>query len=403
MFRYNNGEKEIIPDSNMENNKKIQFIFSVKTCVFILFLSACIFFFAPIAKAADPQDKLTLTISPPLIKINMQPGESWSSSVKLVNNNTEQIKVYAQVLDFKSKDEGGVEFIHRKEGDEGQNAFSLSKQIKVSQEAFLVDPQKTADAPFSIILPPDFEPGGHYAAIVVSTEPESKIEGSGISISSGLTTLVMLKVKGEIREEARILRFKASKNIYQEPKADLELKIENLGNVHIQPTGEIRIYDMWNNDAGFITINKSSEFGNILPQSSRKWEYGWEGKKGITHMGRYKAIMVVSYGEEKPKTEPRVAYFWVLNYKTLGTVFGSLLLFVLFMILSVRFYIRRTIAKAQKEVNMLFGQKPEVSGEDKHKQAEESKPKGADRASLGDVHGDDFPAGYNGRFDFENI
>ncbi len=72
----------------------------------IIFLSILVgvFCFSSLVGA----EQTTLTIVPPLIKINMSPGESWSSSVKMVNNNSRELILFAQTVDFRSGESGGV-------------------------------------------------------------------------------------------------------------------------------------------------------------------------------------------------------------------------------------------------------------------------------------------------------
>ena len=62
------------------------------------------------AQAAD-NGAVTFSVSPPLFKINMKAGEGWSSFVKVINNNAYPVTVYPEVANFKSNDNGGVEFL----------------------------------------------------------------------------------------------------------------------------------------------------------------------------------------------------------------------------------------------------------------------------------------------------
>jgi len=333
---------------------------------FIL-LSCLIFFVAP---ALAQSDKLTLTIAPPLIKNNMVPGESWASSVKIVNNNTEVIKVFAHVFDFKSGPEGGVEFLQnnfeeKEEGREISN-FLLSDWIEISKEAIELAPNESKEVPFIIKAPENAEPGGHYAAILIGTKPNKELEGSGLNVSSLLSSLIMINVGGDTIEKADIREFSVSKNIYDEPKADFTVRFENTGNVHVQPRGEIKIYDFWGNEKGNIQINHNSSFGNVLPGSIRKWEFSWAGEKKISEMGRYKASLVLAYGEEAKETVFYNLYFWVIYWKILiSFVLGAAVI-----IFSIVWMIKRSIKKAVITAQLSAGLEIEPEDENKYSSSE---------------------------------
>ena len=159
-----------------------------------------------------------------------------------------------------------------------------------------------------------------------------KNKGSSIKISSLLASLILLNVDGEVNENGRIREFSTDKKLYSEPKVDFSVRFENIGNVHIQPQGEIRIFNFWDKDCGVIQINHNTTFGNVLPQGIRKWNFSWEGEKNLLEMGRYKAVMVLGYGERERETIDQTLYFWVIYTKPLLMMIGGLLLFIIIMV-----------------------------------------------------------------------
>ena len=66
--------------------KKIKIIL----VLFFLSFSFKISFFLPVYA----QTKNVLSITPPLIKNNVEPGQTWKSYIKVVNNNDNPIDVY---------------------------------------------------------------------------------------------------------------------------------------------------------------------------------------------------------------------------------------------------------------------------------------------------------------------
>lgn len=304
------------------------------------------------ARAAE-SDKIILTISPPLIKNKMNPGDSWAATIKLLNNGEEAVTVYARAVDFKSGPEGGVELLGVEENDEQDVAaikkYSLSRWIDIEHDPIVLAAHQSVQVPFAIKLPPDAEPGGHYAAIMVGNKPAEKIEGSGLKVSSFLSSLILLEVAGKTIEKGVISEFSTDKNFYQSANVKFNLRIENEGTIHFQPKGEIKIYDMWGEEKATLPFNENQgNFGNVLPQSTRKWNLEWNGKVSLAQMGRYKASVVIAYGEEIKENIDKDTYFWIINFKIIGLISGVLALVIIMIVLMVKLSIKRALKDTQK-------------------------------------------------------
>jgi len=306
--------------------------------------------------SAQSADRVAFTITPPLININMNPGEAWPSSIKVTNNSSTVIKVFPQAIDYKSGDDGGVEFIFPDKNTlEDQTAvkkFSLSQWLKISGETIDIQPSQSAEIPFVIELPLDAEPGGHYAAIVVGNKSAGEIQGTGIKISSMIASLILLNVAGDITEGGRIRQFSSDKNFYEAPNVKFTLRFENTGNVHLQPKGEIKIFNMFGTEKGVIQINHENNFGHVLPQSIRKWNFDWSEQNKISNMGRYKASLILSFGNSGKEAVSQDIYFWVINFKVVGIILGSLLLLIFIIILLIKSSIKRAVSRTARELSL---------------------------------------------------
>jgi len=298
-------------------------------------------------------DRLALTIRPPLVKVNMNPGESWSSTIQVVNNNPMPVAVLPIVKDYISNESGAIKFIDQEDMDSDvKSRYFLSEWIAIDPQSIEIPAGKSVEIPYSIMLPADISPGGHYAAILIGTMPTDEIQGTGISVSSMMASLLMLRVKGEIVEKARILDFSSDKALYQNPSLNFKVNFENLGNIHLQPQGDIRIFDMFGKARGIIAINQNSDAGNVFPESSRMWSFNWSDKPGLSKMGRYKAVLSLTYGQEARQTDARTIYFWVINFKSIGIIGGLIALFAGLGVFSVKYYIRKTVRTVQQELEL---------------------------------------------------
>lgn len=299
--------------------------------------------------SASAAEEMKITITPPLIKNNVEKGQTWSSVIKVTNNTLSDLPVYTQVMDFKSREDGaGPQFITEK-NDAESNQFLASSWVNIEAGPINIPAQESVEIPFVIKVPADASPGGHYAAILIGNQSSGEVAGTAIKISSQVSSLLFLSVKGEVVERGDIREFSTDKNVYQEAHADLTVRFENTGNVHLQPQGEIGIYNIFGKQVEKFLVNQSSgDYGNVLPASIRKWIFTWDGSKSPFSMGRYRADLILSYGNQSKETKNASLFFWVINYKWLGIIIGSLLLIILLIQFLIKRYIKKALADAKQ-------------------------------------------------------
>ena len=199
------------------------------------------------------------------------------------------------------------------------------------------------DVPFVVTVPVTAEPGGHYASILVGTQPaNASIRGALMKISSYVSSLLMVKIKGNAIEKGRIREFRTNDVHYDAPDADFMLRFENTGNTHLKPQGNVTIFNMWGKERGRIDINQKGNFGNVLPKSIRKFEFSWHGEASAFDVGRYSAAVTLAFGQDSKQNVTATTYFWVIP-----TVPVLITLFVLALIvISITWMIRRYVRRA---------------------------------------------------------
>ncbi len=286
---------------------------------------------------------VSLSVTPTLFEMSAAPLQVWQSNVKVINNNPYSLTVYLDAVNFAPQGEGGQgKFLPVFETmSEGT---TLAEWLEITNEPVVLAPGESQSVPFTVRVPEDASPGGHFAAILVGTRPPDNDEALQIKTSQIVTSLFFLRVAGDVVEDGMIREFRSSKNFYTTPQANFEVRFENKGNVHIQPQGEIKIKNMWGKERGVIPINHKTHFGNVLPASIRKFEFSWKGELSPSDIGRYSAELALAYGTDQRKFVTSKTYFWVVPVKpvllTLGTL-GAILFFVFW---SVRTYVRHMLA-----------------------------------------------------------
>lgn len=305
----------------------------------------------PMHTSAQTRESQTLTVTPPLFQLSIAPGDLWQSSIKVVNGNAYPLTVYAEVVNFAAQGEAGQgRFIPRSGDDTGSS--TLASWIELPKGPYVIPQEQTSDISFSVQVPKNAPPGGHFAAILISTNPPNDgSDKSTVQTSQVVTSLFFVRVEGDVIENGDIREFTTSHTFMESPETEFSLRFENKGNVLLQPRGNIVITNMWGSERGIIPVNNQSHFGNVLPQSIRNFRFTWSSDGSITDIGLFKAVVTLAYGEDSIKNTSSITYFWVIPVRATLMTLGILITFILLVMWMIKRYVRRMLTLAGIDPN----------------------------------------------------
>jgi hypothetical protein len=312
-------------------------------------------FLTPAISFAQSSDATSLTITPPFFELNVDPGDAWSSAIRVVNTNAADLPVHATVMGFGAADDlghGSFTPLSALAGD----ADALANWITISTSSLTVSRGGATDIPFSIVVPPNASPGGHYAAVLIGTgTPGGQPGVSQVGVSSFISALIFVRVSGNVIESGQIQSFSSDHSYYQSPDVHFSVRFQNTGNVHIRPIGDIEIYNAFGKEKGVIPINGEGNLGYVLPSSSREFDLEWQGQPSLLDIGPYTAVVSLAYGEDGTKSTSETIGFWVVPIdQMLEVLFGVLAVASIFT-----FILKRLVRKMlSKEISKYGGAEP---------------------------------------------
>ncbi len=281
-----------------------------------------------------------LEISPPLVDIKADPGQVIKTQLKVRNVTKETLVVEAEYNDFVASGEDGSPKILLK--DEEQSPYSIKDWLSTIPTATLA-PRQQQTFDVTITVPKDASPGGHYGVVRYTGTP-ADAQGSGVSLSASIGTLMLVRVSGDVQESAKITELFSSRDgkkrtLFEYGPIGIVTKIENTGNVHIKPKGTIRVSNMFGKTVQDSQLNSSG--GNVLPKSTRKFSQQLNKK---LLFGKYKIQADVTYGEEN-KIISQTASFWVIPYKLVAISLALLALLIFLVTRYNKFIVKRSKKK----------------------------------------------------------
>ena len=323
----------------------------------IIFLSLAgllaLFVFAIVVQAQETAETTTgktgIQVSSPIYNFGINPGESAQEIIKIRNVSDSTKTFYPEVADFKAAGETGTpSFI--KSDEAASYTYSLASWITISKEPITLKANESAALNFTINVPKDAEPGGRYAGILFGTTPPTAT-GTGVAISNKVGSLVLVRVSGKANEIATLKEFSTNKNFFEKPPVDFLVRVQNSGNVHLVPKGNIEIKNMFGRSVASLPLNAKN--GNVLPDSVRRFDKTSDGlswSPGGFTFGRYKAQLLLTYGSSAKNLSGEVT-FWIVPWKQLLVIGLATLIVLLLLILGVKRYNRYIVAKALKNQN----------------------------------------------------
>lgn len=293
-------------------------------------------FAIPLSANAQTSSR-TITVIPPSFELYANPGESISDKIRVRNDSGSETSYSIVVEDFKAVgEEGQVDLI-----DETQSntTFSLAKWVVPEPKNFTLKPGAEIEVFFSINVPKDAEPGGHYCSILVKIGGESKVEGGGAAVSSRVGSLVLMRVSGNVKEDASVESFTTDKKYYQSSPVNFSLRVKDNGNNHIRPKGTILITNMFGQKITEIPLNGL----NVLPGAIRKMDTNWSFSALLAN--RFTATVVATYGQQDKSLSSSTSFYVFPMYLLITC--GIIILLIIMIILG-RKRIRRILHNLTK-------------------------------------------------------
>jgi hypothetical protein len=222
--------------------------------------------FLGIATRAD----FNLTTSPLPVTLTTTPGGTISNDLRVQNSGTTPVQLKVSLLKFKAAgDNGQPQLLEREAGDDFLDWVTFSKTSFVAEPGVWNTVTMTITAPTTAAF-------GYYYAVVFSEDNSSQTTTApNTSTFSGATaTLVLLDVQAPgAKRQLDLVSFSANKKLYEYLPTTFNIRVNNSGNVHAVPIGNIYISRDRKNTIAVLNVNEAA--GNILPGSSRTFQTDW--------------------------------------------------------------------------------------------------------------------------------
>jgi len=342
---------------------------------YILILFFLILILVPL-KEVGAQGPITLglSVNPQIFELDVFPGEKHPKKINLGNLSEVALPILVRVTDFTAAEDSGEMLFDESSQDP---SFASRFWFEIENPNFILEPKEKKEVRFSINIPENAEPGGHYAVMLFEPQlPSFYFQKGQIPSIPVVGVLFLISVKTftlepEVQQKLDIVEFSLPKeermaalenflssligsvaratvidiDIVEKSPSKFVLRIKNNDIYHHKPQGKLLIYNTFGKKVGESEIQKAT----ILPGKIRRFpvEFSSEIPEKLkwlpasisnflvqnTSFGKYKAVIALEIPGQKLETETQ---FWALPWK--------ILLPLLFLIIGLILIRRRIIA-----------------------------------------------------------
>lgn len=296
---------------------------------FLFFFYLFIFLFIYSGNVSAQQ--VSLSLSPPLLKLFIKPGKSIMVAYKL-DNLGDPTFINLKVLPFEAKDNLGN--IRIKPEFEGPVRFSLDNSDLQLEKPFFLKTNGSQQILLRIRIPENIVDGDFYYSLLAETAPPNGTEGipaARAKATIGANILITISNSGNIDIKPRVVLFSLRggltlgqqwKIFDSSDKIPLVFIIENKGKNIITPDGQITLKGNFGETAKYDIIPK-----NILAESERLIEATPSAQINCDNstdaacrvstslllsgffIGKYNLSTQISFGENSPTIFGSTSFF----------------------------------------------------------------------------------------------
>lgn len=226
---------------------------------------------APSAWGQDAEDVVGVGISPGRVEIDLE-GRRFNLSITVTNFEDDARRIYMSSSALGHDLDGFPQFIR---------PAPEVKALKISEDTFDLGPGKSKTFRVDGVVPEGKR--GLYAAVIAEFEPLDVEEG-GVRSRSRVASLFLLRAPKPWKQTAEVIDVGLLPGEKEKGPFPVFAAVENSGNVHFEPTGEVTA--MFEGKE-LATIELSGE--NIIPGFARRMVGEWDPPNDLTGIVRLEA------------------------------------------------------------------------------------------------------------------
>jgi hypothetical protein len=293
---------------------------------FPAFLVALTLFFSALAPVVVLASEIT--VRPFLIDETLEPRDVSVTNITIKSDYpVRKAILYATVNEITLDAAGEIrEFVSPVMTD---RTNTVTSWIEISRARIEVPAGETKEVPLTIRVHPKAEPGEYHVFIGIVEAPNRPKAETIALAGEAKGVLVKIVISDQREDSMHISSFTVDRFVTGDDSREINIEVENKGDIASAPEGEIVFYD-----ARGIEVDSLPVAGNLIAP----------GETGVLtarvpvtgELGRFKANVTLNYGGSQKASLFDTTYFYLLPTNLLALLFGGILIVSILLTLLFR-------------------------------------------------------------------
>jgi hypothetical protein len=225
--------------------------------------------FCPRVAAASTTGSV-LTTSPVSINLSTAPGKTISTVLQAQNNSQQTETISVRLDKFKVQGSSGQPAIYTPPPADVSTSW-----VHFSPTSFVAEPGIWTKVTMTISVPPYAALGYYYAVLFTPNATVKALSANTNAVKGSNAVLVLVDTNSKNEQkQLHVTGFTTQKSLYEFLPAKFNITVQNSGNIHLIPQGDIFI-SRAKGGKTIASLSINSGQGNVLPNSNRQFQVQW--------------------------------------------------------------------------------------------------------------------------------
>lgn len=255
----------------------------------------------------------SITLSPVSKRFEIKAGTTRQDSFTVINDGRVAYDFIVYARPYSVKDESYTPDF----SSSAQNADAY-RWVQFERSSYRLEAGKSVEVKFTVRVPEDTAPGGHYGVLFAETQPVSETNGNAVERRKRVGSILYATVDGDIITGGKLLSTSVPLLQLNAPLSTHQ-RIKNSGNTDFLVTTSMKVSDMF----GGVKF-KSERQVAVLPETTRDIAVEWQD---VNWLGLYKVELESRFLDTTERSSHYVLMMPLWVYLVAGLLLGARVLY----------------------------------------------------------------------------
>ena len=236
----------------------------IRRLIIALFIGVGVSLLSQSSTFAETTQPQLITVSPASTEISVNPGDSLTKSIDVINGGTDAFKVKIFTAPYRVIGES-----YDPQFTQLPGTVDAASWVSLGSSAATVNSLKVLNVPYTLAVPIGTVPGGYYVVIFAETTPLTTSKSSGVVSHNRVGNILYITVNGTVKQSGTLSSTQLP-FINSTGPINIATIVSNTGGIHFVTKAVYSVTDLFDKEVFTATQEKF-----VLPQTVRSISVAW--------------------------------------------------------------------------------------------------------------------------------